>query len=255
QVTRGGSITNHTQSPRENLAAELMAELSGKVPPDLLAAIVQVALPDESVDKLETRRWYPSLPENPVPWPPQGPTNPEEWAQVIDYITNLGQMARPMSLGIGWGLGPSSLGFSVSGSIQMGGGVTYSTVEGTQGSTVVNESRTVMANHQQESTAHQEATTDESASLVDERTITRTDESPDARRRGVNIQYGGRPEDLILVAIPTNLLLRYRPPQPHSGIKPLSDRLRVRIDHLPAGLKLDVEFRGTVFPRERGSDV
>ena len=97
-------------------------------------------------------------------------------------------------------------------------------------------------------TSHQETQT------RDSRSVTRRDLSAEVRRRGVEIRQGGVYEDLILVTIPINRRLTggYTT-RPALGLQapPRSlDCLRVRIEHLPPGVRMDVEFRGRTVPKE-----
>jgi hypothetical protein len=79
----------------------------------------------------------------------------------------------------------------------------------------------------------------------------RRDLSSDVRRRGLEVRQGGRYEDLVLVSIPVGRVLSGAPPPPDGGAPPPPDEVRVRIGHLPPGVRLDVEFRGRVIPRPR----
>lgn len=208
-----------------------------------------------------------------------------------DFLGRIGSVARtfdehgrPLSLSIGgsgslnFSLGGGgSVGASVSASGQVGGGVTRTKNTGKQGSVTNTESKTLEARNRQYVTGTQTAGVDQNGTSHDERRITRTDLSDPERQKGVGIQYGGNAEDILLIAIPVNALLRGHDAQqayvvvgagglPGGGAigaagqsprKPKAPRdvLRLRIDHLPPGVTLDVEFRGSVLPKDGGKNV
>jgi hypothetical protein len=86
---------------------------------------------------------------------------------------------------------------------------------------------------------------------IDDRDVRREDFSDEVRKTGVAIRYGGSYEDVILVTIPIRRSLTGRSYVQTAADQPplCGDMVRVRVDHIPRGVRLDVEFRGTISPR------
>jgi hypothetical protein len=253
QVTRSGTLTEHTDDPRNNRGD---GELTG--------------LPNETATGLVTRRTYEFDPDlltgpdidlsDPANFQP-----PVLFSRFMEWAAELTTQGVPVSVGLGGNAGASisippvlggSGGVSVNVGTQIGGGVTESTVEGTQGTLVFSESRTVRAETRQDTSNTGRSRQQQQTRAVDRRRVERRDLSAEVRRRGVEVMYGGVHEDLILASIPIGRLLRGTPrtDSAWSGNRRLAENvLRVRIDHLPPGISLDVEFRGRSIPRPRGN--
>jgi hypothetical protein len=207
-------------------------------------------------------------------------THEQFWGRIDDVVGKFEALGRPMSISVGgsgslnFSLGAGgSVGASVSASGQIGGGVTRSRNTGQQGSVTLTESKTLEAQNRQTTSGTQTATTEISGESHDKRRVVRTDESVEVRKRGVSVQYDGNGEDILLVAIPLNTVLKGHdmteilqapvqgtvvpggiaglPDGPAAAPKAPRDVLRFRIDHLPPGTTVDVEFRGSILPRER----
>jgi hypothetical protein len=135
--------------------------------------------------------------------------------------------------------------------------VTRSTVTGNQGSVVRSEVRTTSSFQKQATVSDTETESWQNTRSEDSREVTRHDLSTEVRRRGVEVRQGGVYEDLILVTVPVGLRLRGGWERPMSamlmgGPPPRAlDCLRVRVEHLPPGVRMDVEFRGRSIPKER----
>lgn len=260
QVIKSGSVTDHTADPRSGIDG-----------------VPFTALQYGPLGWVETERKYgrannalPSLPR--LPWRPPN-TNPatiendlRQFSQDLDtFLGSLESVGRPVSVSLGvsgnlaWNPGISiGEGATLSASLQVGGGFTRSQTLGPQGSISTTESHTTEAQNRQQVSGSQSSFSQQYGTVHDERRIERVDESVEQRRPGVAVQYGGKIEDILLAAIPLNLLLHGATPKGIMDIagqtvsKPV-DVLRVRVDHLPPGVTLDVEFRGSILPQERGA--
>lgn len=250
-ATRSGTVTNYVRRPRTNLGDTPFA-----------------TLPNADTTGLETKRTYEGDVGDIQP-PTIDFTNMTPEGVVNEFVQWGGQIAQqglPVSIGIGGNVGGSlggSFGVQITGSgglsatvgTQLGGGVTHSTVTGNQGSVVRAESRTLSSFQKQETTSDTETRSTQDSKIRDSRDVTRRDLSKEVRRRGVEIRQGGVYEDLILVTVPVGLRLRggwarkvlYAQQSPPRSV----ERLRVRVEHLPPGVRMDVEFRGRAIPKER----
>lgn len=256
QVVRSGSVTTHSDDPRNALPGTPFH-----------------GIPEGPLGEITTRRWYPPFEFPQLPDMTNLATLP---AAISSFVESLDDMGQPGTLSIGFntarsggasgGIGISisgsdSFGGSISGSVQLGGGTTFTNVSGRQGTVTQGETVTVESRQRQETTATQSTEATETASTQDRRDIERWDRTPEIRRPGVNVRYAGEIEDIILAVIPVGLVLQGRQPPPEADRDrpttgdpqpvPAGDELRLRIDHLPPGLSLDCEFRGTIFPRGR----
>jgi hypothetical protein len=250
-VTRSGTVTDYVARPRNNLGNPQRF----------------TSLPNSNTVGLTTTRTYEvdlaSLA------PPQidltNATADQISASLIAWAQTLSAQGAPVSLGVGGNVGGNlgaSAGLQIGGSIgvsvnvgsQVGGGVTASKVIGNQGSVTRSESFTLESEATQNSTGSQHIDSTGHTRVEDQREVERIDNSPEQRRAGVEVRYGGKIEDIVIVTVPIGRLLRGSaletadsPPHP---VAP-RDALRVRVDHLPPGLTMDVEFRGRMLPRER----
>lgn len=228
-------------------------------------------LPDGPLGDVRTERRFP-------------PMNPDEVAHLMEGQSLLGSIGpwlhgvagggQPGSISIGLstsrsgggsggvlGIGMSgsdSFGGSLSASFQVGGGIAFSRVEGRQGNITTTETRILESHRSQSTESSGRSRAVEQSEASDERMIERWDRTPVARRSTLNVSYGGETEDIVLIVLPVNLVLRGRSKAPAVGLDrpsagdaqplPRGDELRLQIDHLPPGVSLDCEFRGTIFP-------
>lgn len=249
--TRSGTVTDYVPRPRNNLGGPVFS-----------------SLPNQDTAGLDTKRSYdvdvddiepPSIDFNTMT--PEGLVN-----EFVQWGGQIAQQGMPVSIGIGGNLGGSvggSFGVQITGSgglsatvgTQLGGGVTHSTVTGNQGSVARSESRTLSSFQKQETTTDTETQSSQDTRTRDRRDVTRRDLSKEVRKRGVEVRQGGVYEDLILVTIPVGRVLRggwVKPSIYMQQVPPRSlDCLRVRVEHLPPGIRMDVEFRGRAIPKER----
>lgn len=171
----------------------------------------------------------------------------------------------PVSLGAGANVGGNfgiaalaqagiTVGFSINGGTQVGGGRTHSKVTGNQGSVTQAELWTVESQSKQHTESVMSTHSDQQSDGEDRREVERIDKSPEVRKAGVEVHYAGTAEDIIIASVEINELLRGSPlVSEGTPSRPLAarDSLRVRVDHLPSGIIMDVEFRGLVVPRAR----
>ena len=257
-VTRAGTFTEFTDRPRDNLGEGAMA-----------------GLPDRQAEGLRTTRTF-ALDLDDLELPSFDLLALDPGAllgQVAQFAAQLSAQGVPVSLGVGGNVGGNaglsavgqvggSAGLSVNVGGQVGGGVTDSTVTGTQGSVAFTEARTVESSARTTGQASTSGTVRSRGSTLDVRSTLRRDLSVEVRRRGLEVRHGGRYEDVVLVSVPVGRLLRGldlpRPTLHAPGAAGLTtgapappDELRVRVHHLPPGVRLDVEFRGRVLPRPR----
>jgi hypothetical protein len=249
QVTRTGTLTTHTDRPRDNLGGAAFA-----------------SLPNAAAHGLTTTRTFEVNMDDVAP--PQIDIASGDMNAIVATIAGWGRdlanQGAPVSLGVGGNLGGNfgasagvqfggSLGFGINIGTQLGGGVTHSVVTGDQGSVVQSETLVVESQSRQQTSAKSRSTTDSAARGKDRREVWRWDLSAEVRRRGLEVRYGGVDEDLLLAAVPVARLLRGFPTSVGNPAlpQPARDVLRVRIDHLPRGVRMDVEFRGRILPRER----
>jgi hypothetical protein len=248
QVTRAGSVTTYSDRPKDNLGDAPFA-----------------GLPDETLDGLRTTRSFEVDFEDIQP--PQLDPNLDPAAvfeDLFNWSNELTSQGLPVSVGAGYNQGfniGASAGVQVGGSAggsfnvgtQLGGGITRSEVEGSQGSVVQSEAQTIEAHSRQKTTADVETEGRQRTRSHDERDTVREDLSAEVRRAGVEVRYGGRDEDIILCVLPVGRMLRGSPwGTGYQGeLVPAEDVVRLRVDHLPPDVRLDVEFRGRLIPRER----
>ncbi len=255
-VTRAGTFTEFTDRPRDNLGEGPLA-----------------GLPDRTAAGLRTTRTY-ALDLEDLELPSFDPLGMDPGAlldQVAQFASQLSAQGVPVSLGVGGNVGGNvgisavgqvggSAGLSVNVGGQVGGGVTDSTVTGSQGSVAFTEARTVESSARTTSAATTSGLVTSRGRTLDVRSTLRRDLSTEVRRRGLEVRHGGRYEDVVLVSVPVGRLLRGldlpRPsyaggPGSAAGASAPPDELRVRVHHLPPGVRLDVEFRGRVLPRPR----
>jgi hypothetical protein len=262
-VTRAGALTTHTDVPRQNLGGAPFTSLPQAASPGVtttrtfegdFAALAPPNLDLTSLDDV-----------------PQALQVLRDWAQQV------GAQGAPVSLGLGlnFGLnlgaalgiqGGATGGVSGNAGVQVGGGVTKSRVTGSQGSVVESEARTLSSYTRQDNTTRTRGLSSFEGTAHDERDVVRYDRSEEARRGGVEVRYGGEYEDLILVSLPVGRMLRgseaYRRSEPpgrmisrmDSPPRRAPDAIRVRVDHLPPGVRLDVEYRGRVLPHRDDED-
>ena len=249
-ATRSGTFTNFVNRPRSNLGSAPFA-----------------SLPNQDAAGLDTTRTY-EVDVDHIQPPQIDFESLDAESLVEEFVQWGGQLANqglPVSVGIGGNVGGSlggSFGVQITGSggisatvgTQLGGGITHSSVVGSQGSVVRSESHTQSSLQKQETESNNATTSHQETQTRDSRSVTRRDLSAEVRRRGVEIRQGGVYEDLILVTIPINRRLTggYTT-RPALGVQapPRSlDCLRVRIEHLPPGVRMDVEFRGRTVPKE-----
>jgi hypothetical protein len=250
-VMRSGTVTDYVSRARNNLGAQRRF----------------TSLPNTDATGLTTTRTYEV--DIGALAPPQIDLSTASVDQIsaslIGWAQTLVAQGMPVSLGVGGNLGGNlggsagvqggvNLGFSINVGSQVGGGVTGSKVIGNQGSVTRSESLTLEAENTQNTTSSNHLDSTGHSGIVDRREVERIDKSPEHRRPGVEVRYGGQIEDIVIVTIPIGRLFRGSalestdsPPRPLSP----RDALRVRVDHLPPGLTMDVEFRGRVVPHER----
>ncbi len=169
------------------------------------------------------------------------------------YPANIG-VAVSGDIGAALGL-TAALGGSVSLGFQLGGGNTRTVQKGDQSTFAETQSRTVYSMSNQLS--HSVASSDQTRNGTSDetRTVERTDNSAERRRSSPQVHYGGVQEDIILVTWPVQRRLTgdsVRGLQPGDPRR-IGDALRLRVDHLPPGIRIDVEFRGTAFAK-RGQE-
>lgn len=250
-VTRSGTVTDYVPRARDNLGNPRRF----------------TSLPNADATGLTTTRTY-DVDLNSLA-PPNidvGSASMDQIAaSLINWAQTLSAQGLPVSIGVGGNVGGNlgaSAGVQIGGSIgvslnvgsQIGGGVTGSTVSGNQGSVTRAESFTIEAETRQDSNGKTHLESSGRSTIDDRREVERIDNSPEQRRAGVEVRYGGQIEDIVIVTVPINRLLRGSaletadsPPRP----LPPRDALRVRVDHLPPGLTMDVEFRGRIAPHDR----
>jgi hypothetical protein len=133
----------------------------------------------------------------------------------------------------------------------MGGGNTRAVVRGRQASVADSQTTVLYSDAHQMAEATGYTVQSRDGSSTENRSITRTDLSEEKRRAGLSVQYGGRYEDIILVTIPVRRTLSGLTSRATAPDRPpvSGDMLRLRVDHLPQDVKLDVEFRGVTIPR------
>ncbi|MCW5736970.1 MAG: hypothetical protein KIS73_22785 [Enhydrobacter sp.] len=250
-VTRSGTVTDYVPRARDNLGNPRRF----------------TSLPNANATGLTTTRTY-DVDLNSLA-PPNidiGSASVDQIsASLIAWAQALAAQGAPVSIGVGGNVGGNlgaSVGVQVGGSVgvslnvgsQIGGGVTGSTVTGNQGSVTRAESFTLEAETRQDTTGTLHVDSTGRSTTDDRREVERIDNSPEQRRAGVEVRYGGRIEDIVIVTVPIGRLLRGSaleskdsPPRPLSP----RDALCVRVDHLPPGLTMDVEFRGRIVPHDR----
>jgi hypothetical protein len=251
QVVRSGSITDYVLNPHDNLGD---AAFDG--------------LPDVSTAGVTTTRTYDiDLDGIDAPQLDLLSTDPGAlFAAIVQWAGQVAAQGLPISLGIGGNFGVSggiaaggtasaSGGVSVNAGTQVGGGVTKSKTRGNQGSVVRTENRTISAQQTQSLTGRNVMRSRQTAHAHDDRLVVRTDNSPEIRKNGLEIRYGGNYEDLVLITVPVSRRLRggFRTRASAQlymqGAPPVSrEALRVRVDYLPPGVRMDVQFRGRAIP-------
>lgn len=277
QITRSGSVTTHTETPWAGI--DPSEPFPSVLPPG--QGIDPSTNQPVALESVLTERWYPTtiptldtLPQLTVP---TLTTDLDADARAVgakidEFARWADGLGRPVSfsLGASVGGGPSGgipLGvaqfningaISASASMQLGGGKTRALVTGPQGATVANEVHTVDGRQSTLNKSHQSSITTVAGTSNEVRKTTRVDESIPVRKTGIAVQYAGAGCDLLLMALPVDVRLRGpQPPQAIAGqasvppaaqmpLAPRGDVLRVRVDHLPEGLTLDVEFRGSL---------
>ncbi len=247
-VTRSGALTTHTDTPRGNLGGPPFTSLPTAPSPGVKT----------------TRTFEFDVAALPPPAVDLGAVNPGQLVQVLqDWAAQVAAQGAPVSLGLGLNFGANlgasailqaggNVGVAGNVGVQAGGGVTRSRVEGSQGSVVESESWTRSAYTRQQTTSHTDSRGSHTTSAHDERDVVRHDRSEEVRRTGVEVRYAGVYEDLVLVAVPLGRVLR-GPRRGRAALyrgspAPPPDVVRLRVDHLPVGVRLDVEFRGQVLP-------
>lgn len=250
-VTRSGTVTDYVKRPRNNLGNPQRF----------------TSLPNSDAAGLRTTRTY-EIDINSLAPPAIDLANTsvdQISSALIDWVQNLSAQGAPVSLGIGGNIGGNlgasvgvqiggSVGFSVNAGSQIGGGVTDSKVTGNQGSVTRSETFTLESESTQRTSGSLHTDTFTASSSEDFREVERTDLSEEQRRSGLEVRYGGRFEDIVIVTVSVGRVLRGAALETsQKPIKPLPPRdvLRVRVDHLPPGLTMDVEFRGRVLPHQR----
>jgi hypothetical protein len=163
----------------------------------------------------------------------------------------------PLNFGVGvsgslsFQAGPGgSVGGSLSVGGTIGGGKTLSVVRGDQASVGESQTTTLFAESHQQSSSTGFSQQSRSGDSIEDRFVRREDLSGDVRKTGLSVRYGGVYEDVILVTIPVRRRLTGRSYVQAAADKPpiTGDIMRVRVDHVPEGIRLDVEFRGTILP-------
>jgi hypothetical protein len=240
--TRAGVLAQHTGevSPRSLARTDEFPQLSGSAPRGL-----------HTLRKHDVQLTLPNA--------PQGTTPQDVWNEVWSHAQTLAAQGLPISLGLGVnagggaGVGGVNLSGGVSASIgiQLGGGNTTSIVTGEQGTIVNTESHTVYARTTQRTESSGKNEQARTGTSHDERHVVREDLSAEVRRRATQVRYGGSDEDVVVVTLPMAMTL-FGSRRVATGTSPAraADVLRVRIEHLPPSVRLDVEFRGTAIPRE-----
>jgi hypothetical protein len=234
-VTRSGSYNMHGSE-----AQTMLMQLGG-------TPVGQFAPP--VADRIKTVREFgdsPSIP-NPFGQDPISTIN-----DVLQYAAAIDQSGRPASIGLGvnTSLGGAagitfSGGSSFSVSTQVGGGSTLSRVSGDQASGTLTQSEIAFQETNQRVVSMSKSQSTRQGTSDETRTIERTDHSEEQRGRSLAVKYGGVYEDILLVTWPVQRQLTAA----GNG-----DAIRVRVDHLPPGVRIDVEFRCVAIPlAETGS--
>jgi hypothetical protein len=248
QVIRSGTLTNYVRNPHNNLGDTPLA-----------------GLPDTNTTGVLTTRTYEGdLGDVPPPNVDLTTLDPAAvFNSIVDWVNALSAQGFPISLGvggnIGFGGGPSvvvsatlSGGVSVNAGGQIGGGVTLSETRGDQGSVVRSETLTVESRQKQKIRAANFSRNRQRTRGHDDRTVLREDLSDEVREPGVEVRYGGEYEDLVLITIPVGRRFRggFMPQSYTAPVQPAVSResLRVRVDYLPPGVRMDVQFRGRSVP-------
>jgi hypothetical protein len=153
------------------------------------------------------------------------------------------------SLGVQVGAG-GSVGMSLSAGGTVGGGNTLAVVRGDQASVAESQTTTLYSESHQHTESKGSSEQSRTGNSIDDRWVFREDLTSENRKIGISIRYGGEYEDVILVTIPARRLLTGRSyVQSAPDLPPITgDMMRVRVDHLPEGVSLDVEFRGSIMP-------
>jgi len=133
----------------------------------------------------------------------------------------------------------------------VGGGNTRAVVRGRQASVADSQTTVLYTDSHQVAEATGYNLQKREGSSTDIRSVIRTDQSEEKRRAGLSVKYGGNYEDVILITIPVRRTLSGLASRASASDRPplSGDMLRLRVDHLPQGVKLDVEFRGVTVPR------
>lgn len=242
-VSRTGSTTQHVQNAKDRLLE--------RGDPDI------AVFPDQDTTGVQTKRIYEGIP--PTLPDPTSVTDAASFMQFIqELINDAGNAPIPINFGVGFsgslgaqaGFG-GSFGVSVSGGGSVGGGNTRAVVRGRQASVADSQTTVLYSDVHQMAEATGYTIQSRDGSSTENRSITRTDLSEEKRRAGLSVQYGGRYEDIILVTIPVRRTLSGLTSRATAPDRPpvSGDMLRLRVDHLPQGVKLDVEFRGMTIPR------
>lgn len=230
-VSRTGSQTTHVKNAQSELTDLGDPEIS--------------EFPHKDTGGVTTRRTYDAPGASDLPNPlSDDPTG------ISDFIVDLLSNADSSPIPVNFGVGVSGLGVSLSAGGTVGGGKTLAVVRGDQASVAESQTTTLYSEAHQhiESTGSGEQS--RTGSSVDDRWVFREDSTSEIRKTGISIRYGGAYEDVILVTIPVRRLLTGRSyVQSAPDLPPTTgDMMRVRVDHLPEGVSLDVEFRGAIIP-------
>ena len=242
-VSRTGSTTAHVENAAQALAAR--------------GTVVQPPFPSHNTAGVSTKRIYDYLP-NSLP-DPSLINDPASFAQFLSEIaSDASNTAIPINLGLGLSGGAGAqaviggnVGLSFSIGMSIGGGNTRSVVRGDQASVADSQTTTLFSESHQFSTSTGYSVQSRTADSVEDRTVHRQDLSQEVRKSGLAVRYGGLYQDIILITIPVRALLSGRSYRQSAADTPATtgDLLRLRVDHLPQDVVLDVEFRGTILPR------
>ena len=263
QVTRTGSLTDYVSNPHDNLTAPAFDGL-----PDIATTGV-----------VTTRTFAGDLSD--IDPPDIDLLNPDPaalFSAITSWASDAAGEGLPVSIGIGGNLGASggiaalgtaslSGGISMNAGTQIGGGVTRAVSTGNQGSIVRAESHVESSFQQQDHRGRTFNRSTQSSEAQDEREIRRVDLSEEVRTPGTEVRYGGAYEDLLLITVPVGQTLRggFAAPAEDWGMlaapqlgaaagypalpQVSREAVRVRVDYLPPGLRMDVQFRGRSVPR------
>ena len=242
-VSRTGSTTTHVENAKTQLV-------------DVLRDASIGSFPSRNTLGVETKRHYQfNVGDLPDPAMIQDPISLAQFMSDLLTFADVSPIPINFGVGVSGSLGASAVGqvsggasVSVGGSI--GGGKTLSTVRGDQASIGESQTTTLFAESHQQASSTGFSQQSRSGDSIEDRMVRREDLSAEVRKTGLSVRYGGVYEDVILVTVPVRRLLTGRSYVQSAADQPplTGDMMRVRVDHLPDGVRLDVEFRGTILP-------